>query len=284
MQRSLGARREAVICSFHTTDDYYAGHATELRGQLDALGLAHELLEVDRGHGQDWADVTRRKIGFIRDACHKHPDAMVFWIDVDCRITHLPDYVRDSTADLIGFQRSFRSPLQIGYHNRTRFWEPSFWGVNATAQGRALIDDAFALEQRSDIKATDDYFLEEAWRANAAHLTFQMLPSSAVVRRSTSPGPASPEGFFVFGSSGNVAHYKDKVAQHPAQAPTGSRKRALRQAKKLEQALPEAARRPMRRMVDTLGVTGALTADSQSGVDPDRASTIGSDPRRGHGR
>ena len=60
---------------------------------------------------------------------------MVFWIDVDCRITHLPDYVRDSTADLIGFQRSFRSPLQIGYHNRTRFWEPSFWGVNATVQG-----------------------------------------------------------------------------------------------------------------------------------------------------
>jgi hypothetical protein len=28
-------------------------------------------------------------------------------------------------------------------------------------------------------------------------------------------------------------------------------------------------------MVDTLGVTGALTADSQSGVDPDRASTVG---------
>ena len=176
---SPATRREAVICSFHTTDDYYAGHAAELRGQLDGLGLAYQLLEVDRTDGEDWADVTRRKIGFIRDACQEHPDAMVFWIDVDCRITHLPDYVRDSTADIIGFQRSFRSPLQIGYHNRTRFWEPSFWGVNATAQGRKLIDDAFALEQRSDIKATDDYFLEEAWRANAAHLTFQMLPSTA---------------------------------------------------------------------------------------------------------
>ena len=268
-------QREAVICSFHTADEYYAGHAAELRGQLDGLGLAYQLLEVERPDGEDWADVTRRKIGFIRDACQEHPDAMVFWIDVDCRITHLPDYVRDSTADLIGFQRSFRSPLQIGYHNRTRFWEPSFWGVNATVQGRKLIDDAFALEQRSDVKATDDYFLEEAWRANAAHLTFQLLPSTAVVRRSASSGPASPEGFFVFGSSGNVAHYKDKVAQHPAQAPTGSRKKALRQAKKLEQVLPEAARRPMRRMVDTLGVTGALTADSQTGVDPDRARTVG---------
>ena len=269
------ARREAVVCSFHTADDYYAGHAAELRGQLDDLGVAYRLLEVERGDGEDWADVTRRKISFIRDACQEHPDAMVFWIDVDCRITDLPDYVRDSTADIIGFQRSFRSPLQIGYHNRTRFWEPSFWGVDATEQGRKLIDDAFALEQRSDIKATDDYFLEEAWHANAAHLTFQMLPSTAVVRRSTGSGPASREGFFVFGSSGNVAHYKDKVAQHPAQATTGSRKKALRQAKKLEQALPEAARRPMRRMVDTLGVTGALTADSQTGVDPDRAATVG---------
>ncbi len=31
----------------------------------------------------------------------------------------------------------------------------------------------------------------------------------------------------------------------------------------------------MRRMVDTLGVTGALTADSHTGVDPDHASTVG---------
>ena len=275
VEASRAPQREAVLCSFHTTDDYYAGHAAELRGQLDALGLAYVLLEVDRSEGEDWADVTRRKIGFIRDACQAHPDAMVFWIDVDCRITHLPDYVRDSTADIIGFQRSFRSPLHIGYQNRTRFWEPSFWGVNATAQARKLIDDAFALEQRSDIKATDDYFLEEAWRANAAHLTFQMIPSTAVVRSATHAGPASREGFFMFGSSGNVAHYKDKVAQHPAQAEAGSRKKALRKAKKLEQALPEAARRPMRRMADSLGVTGALTADSQNGVDPARASTVG---------
>ena len=276
-------QREAIVCSFHTRDDYYATHARELRLQLDALGLAHELVEVDKGDGEDWADVTRRKIGFIRDACQEHPNAMVFWIDVDCRIAHLPDYVRDSTADIIGFQRSFRSALQIGYHNRTRFWEPSFWGVNATAGGRKLVEDAFALEQRSDLKATDDYFLEEAWRANAGTLSFQMIPPTAVVRRGTISDTASTEPFFVFGSSGNVAHFKDKVAQHPVQDPSGSgaRKKALRRAKKLEQALPDAARRPMRRVVDTLGVTGALTTDSHKGVDPDRASTVGALLRAG---
>ncbi len=267
--------RPAVICSFHTPDDYYSGHATELRAQLDALGVDHQLLEVERQDGEDWADVTRRKISFIRDACHEHPEAMVFWIDVDCRLTHLPDYVRNSSADFIGFQRSFRSPLLIGYQNRTRFWEPSFWGVNATPQGRKLIDDAFALEQRSTLKATDDYFLEEAWRANAAGLTFQVIPSTAVVRRSAPSGPDLREAFFVFGSSGNVAHFKDKVVQHPTQGPSGSRTKALHQAKKLEKALPESARRPMRRMVDTLGVTGALTADSPKGLDPERATTVG---------
>lgn len=272
--RSPGAQREVVICSFHTPDEYYAGHARELRGQLDALDLPYQLVEVEKGDEEDWADVTRRKVGLIRDACQEHPDAMVFWIDVDCRITHLPDYVRDSTADFIGFQRSFRSPLLIGYQNRTRFWEPSFWGVNATPGGRKLIDDAFALEQRADIKATDDYFLEEAWRANAADLTFQMIPSSAVVRRSTASGAALRDPFFVFGSSGNVAHFKDKVAQHPVQATAGSRKKVLAQAKKLEMALPETARRPMRRMVDTLGVTGVLTKDDAKSLDPERVQRV----------
>ena len=165
-------------------------------------------------------------------------------------------------------------PLLIGYQNRTRFWEPSFWGVNATPGGRKLIEDAYALEQCAGIKATDDYFLEEAWRANAAYLTFQMIPPTAVVRRDTASGAESRDGFFVFGSSGNVAQYKEEVAQHPVQATAGSRKKALAQAKKIEKALPGTARRPMRRMVDTLGVTGVLTKDAAKRLDPERAQRV----------
>ena len=172
---------EIVICSFYTPDEYYGNHAKQLREQLDELGLEHELLEVQKNPGEDWADVTRKKIGFIKEVCDRNPTKMVFWIDVDCRISHLPDYIANSSADLIGFQRSFGSPMQIGYHNRTRFWEPSFWGVNATKQGRKLINDAFALELRAEIKATDDYFLEEAWRANARLITFQMIPTTAII-------------------------------------------------------------------------------------------------------
>jgi len=206
--------RDVIVCSFYTPDDYYANHAKELREQLASLGIQTELLEVQKRPGEDWADTTRRKIGFIRDVCNKYPDKMVFWIDVDCRITHLPDYISNSTADLIGFQRSFGNPLQIGYHNRTRFWEPSFWGVNVTEQGRKLIEDAYVLEQAATLKATDDYFLEEAWRANAKNLTFQMIPATAILRDRAVFETGQKPPFFSFDSSGNVAQFKNKVKQH----------------------------------------------------------------------
>lgn len=266
--------RDVVVCSFYTPDEYYAGHARELEAQLDKLGIPYELLEVAKRPGEDWADVTRRKIGFIHDVCQKFPDSMVFWIDVDCRITDLPDYVRNSTADLIGFQRSFRSPLHIGYHNRTRFWEPSFWGVNATPLGRKLVADAVELERRSDIKATDDYFLEEAWRANARNLTFQMIPATAIVRPRKIDEPDRRESWFVFGSSGNVADFKNKVVQHAGKKNVSTRKKLLQQVKKVEAALPDGARKPLRRLMDGIGVTDVLTADSTKSLDPQRQRAV----------
>lgn len=269
------SNRDVVICSFYTPDEYYAGHARELREQLESIGVGYELLEVQKREGEDWADVTRRKIGFIKEICEKHPDKMVFWIDVDCRITHLPDYISNTTADLIGFQRSFGSPLQIGYQNRTRFWEPSFWGVNATEQGRKLVADAYELEQRATIKATDDYFLEEAWRANAKKLTFQMIPSTAIVRDRKLQEPGSRESFFVFGSSGNVAEFKDKVVQHGAGKKSSPRKQLLKQAKKLEKALPDSVKKPLRRLADSAGITGLLTAGKPKSIDPERSRMVG---------
>ena len=269
------SNRDVVVCSFYTPDEYYGGHAKELREQLEALGVGYELLEVQKREGEDWADVTRRKIGFIKSICDKHPDKMVFWIDVDCRITHLPDYISGSTADLIGFQRSFGSPLQIGYQNRTRFWEPSFWGVNATEQGRKLVADAHELEQRATIKATDDYFLEEAWRANAKKLTFQMIPSTAIVRERKLQEPGSRDAFFVFGSSGNVADFKDKVVQHGQGKKVGTRKKLLKLAKKVEKALPDGIKKPLRRIADQAGVTGVLTAGKAKSIDPERFRMVG---------
>ena len=267
--------QDLIVCSFYTPDDYYSSHAKALRAQLDRLGISHELLELTKAPGEDWADTTRRKIGFIKSVCDKNPTKKVFWVDIDCRINYLPDYIANSTADLIGFQRSFGSPLQIGYGNRTRFWEPSFWGLGTSPQARKLIADAFELEQRAEVKATDDYFLEEAWRANAKHLTFQMIPSTDIVRERAPLELGQRQPFFVFGSSGNVAEFKNKVVQHGGGKQVGLKKKALQQAKKLERNLPDSIRRPLRRLADASGVTGVLTAGQARSIDPDRAKAMG---------
>ena len=267
--------RDVIICSFYTPDEYYGNHAKELKQQLEKLGIAHELLEIQKSAGDDWADVTRKKIGFIREVCHKHPDKMVFWIDVDCRISHLPDYISNSTADLIGFQRSFGSPISIGYAQRTRFWEPSFWGVNTSPQARKLIEDAYQLEQRATLKATDDYFLEEAWRANARNLTFQMIPTTEILRERAVIEAGQRVPFFSFGSSGNVAEFKNKVVQHGSKKTQSSRGKLLTRAKQLEAVLPTGLRNTLRRIADTSGITKILTKDQTKSLDPVRGRLLG---------
>ncbi|BDZ42882.1 hypothetical protein GCM10025865_21810 [Paraoerskovia sediminicola] len=265
-----------VVCSFYTDDAYYRGFADQLRANLERLGIDHVLQEVEKKEGQDWADICRQKVGFLAQVCDDNLDARVFWIDVDCGLHSLPDYVRDSTADLLGFQRGFSSPLTIGYGNRTRFWEPCFFGVGTSKVARRWIADAAALERTSAIKATDDYFFEEAWRAHATTITFQIIPSVAVTGRSAG-SESGVEPFFTFGSSGNVDEFKGTVAQHGHVGGVGrndsvwtrGRRSALRTAKSVERALPARLADPMRRAADRLGVTHTLTgggADALSGL------------------
>lgn len=270
------ANPPAVVCSFYTPDEYYRTHADRLRRTLDRLGVEHRVDEVAKQPGQDWADICRQKIGFLADACDQYADARVFWIDVDCSLLSLPDYLVRSTADLVGFQRGFAPPLRIGYGHRTRFWEPCFFGIGATAGGRAFIGAARELESDSSVKATDDYFFEEAWRRRAADLTFQIIPSSAALHRSTAVIDGSNQPFFVFGSSGKVAEFKDKVEQHrgfaEAGLPWSSRLRGsgLRAAKRIEALLPNRIASPLRRVSDGAGLTQALT-----GADLDTRRLVG---------
>jgi len=263
-------RHKVIVCSFYTEDEYYSAHAEKLIENLERLGVHYEVSIMEKQSGEDWADICRKKVGFLASICAKHPDKKVFWIDVDCELLEIPEFIINSTADIIGFQRSFGSPLNIGYQNRTRFWEPCFWGVNNTPQGRKMIEDAYLLEQSSTIKATDDYFFEEGWRANASNLTFQLIPSSAVANRGDELESSRPV-FFKFGSSGKVAEFKNQVEQHKLSGPSGSvKKRAKRKllilAKRVHKALPEKIRTKARKFLDKSGITGALTADSHNGL------------------
>lgn len=258
-----------LICSFFTNDEYYSSYAEKLSENLERLGVSFHIAVMEKKEGEDWADICRKKVGFLAKACAANPSKKVFWIDVDCELLEIPEYITDSTADIIGFQRSFGSPLNIGYQNRTRFWEPCFWGINNTPQARKMVEDAYILEQNSSVKATDDYFFEEGWRANAANLTFQLIPSNAVANRGDEL-ENTRSVFFKFGSSGKVAEFKNQVEQHKlTKTPGGWTKRlkrkALQQARQFQKSLPEGLRKKLRKISDKSGLTGALTGDIHVG-------------------
>ena len=247
-----------VVCSFYTADDYYRAHGERLAKNLEELGVEYVLRDIEKKDGEDWADICRKKVPFLAEVCAANPDKKVFWMDVDCIILELPDYIFNTSADIVGFQRGYSSPLTIGYERRSRFWEPSFWGVNTTDLARKMISEAAELEKVSTIKATDDYFMEEAWKANCDNMTFQIIPSNAVVGMGTT-SDVSRNAFFKFGASGNVADFKGKVEQHTANN-SGLRKKALNFAKNLERRLPPKTSNRIRLLADTLGITGKLTA------------------------
>ena len=259
----------AIVCSFFTDDDYYKGHANRLKANLEALGIPYELREIAKQPGDDWADICRKKVGFIADVCVANPDRKVFWIDVDCEMFSLPDFILNSTADIIGFQRGFSTPTNIGYEKRGRFWEPCFWGINTTEQARKMVADAAAFEAIALVKATDDFFFEEAWRANSSNMTFQIIPSNCAVDKG-SGNLESHEVFFRFGSSGQVANFKQKVQQHKGNTTKKkiSPKRDLLEfAKLVEDRLPENFSTKLRLLVDASGVTGFLTGKKHTGRD-----------------
>ena len=110
-----------MVCSFYTADEYYRAHGERLAKNLAELGVEVVLREIQKQDGEDWADICRKKVPFLAEVCQMHPDKKVFWMDVDCMLLDLPEYIFDSTADIIGFQRGYGSPIGIGYEKKSRF-------------------------------------------------------------------------------------------------------------------------------------------------------------------
>lgn len=258
----------AIVCSFYTSDDYYKNHGARLRANLEELGIAVDLREITKKEGEDWAAICRRKVGFIAEVCEANPDKKVFWIDVDCELFSIPDFILNSTADIIGFQRGFSSPIKIGYENRGRFWEPCFWGINNTPQARKMIAAAADFEKVATVRATDDFFFEEAWRATSPNMTFQIIPSNCAVDKG-SGSLESHEVFFRFGSSGQVENFKNKVEQHKgskAKKLINPKRDLLEIAKFIEEKLPERLSARLRLLVDASGITGFLTGKKHNNL------------------
>ena len=262
MKTGTSKNTNTIVCSFYTGDQYYKACAGKLRNNLEKIGLDYELTEILKNKDESWIDICRKKVGFIADVCEKYPDKKVFWIDVDCELFSIPEFILNSTADIIGFQRGFDSPIKIGYSVKGRFWEPSFWGINTSIQAREMIRRAADLEKKSSITATDDYFFEEAWRSTSANLTFQIIPSNCAIEKGF-PNLHGHQVFFKFGSSGNVDGNIGKVAQHKPLKQgirTNIKKNLLSIAQRIEKILPKNFSKKVRKRFDELGITGFLTS------------------------
>lgn len=250
---------EAIFCSFYSGDDYYRNHGTELKQNLKSLGLDFFIEEIEKGTNENWIDICRKKVPFLHKVCQSNPNKRVFWIDVDCRLLGVPEFILESTADVIGFQRGFSPTTNIGYNMRSRFWEPCFWGVGTSESARKMIDDAHQLELTLDVLATDDYFFEEGWRSNADNLTFQLIPSACVVGKSTSQ--TVHPAFFAFGTSGNVEEFKGEAAQHQKNimvGPMGFKQIFIASSKLILSKLPRRVSQALISGADKSGLTSLI--------------------------
>ena len=200
-----------VICSFYTSEDYYVKSAEKMRARLNEIGVTYCIKRIEKPINLDWADICRKKIPFMNEICSDYPHAKVLWIDIDSEILYLPKFIRYSTADLIGFQRGDDLPINIGYSNYERFWQPGFFGIGTSKRARDFIAYAAHIENQREFKATDDYFLEEAWQEKMGALNFQIIPSCMTNKKNKF---GDDPVFYIRGDSGNVPNFIKKVKQH----------------------------------------------------------------------
>lgn len=218
-----------LFYSFYTNDEYYEKNSEILSKNLKNLKIPHQIDKLIIKKGTlTWTEICRKKIVFINQICLKYPEKKIFWLDIDCNLVQIPNFVTNFSADIIGFYRSFETPLNMGYFKKSRFWEPCFLGFNKTSQARDFIAFAAELEERYTGQATDDYFFEEAWRIKCPYLSFQIIPSVEKFSEE------HKKGFFITGSSGNVSEFVTKVATHTPihESNLGKIRRVLRSIKR----------------------------------------------------
>ena len=240
-------------------------HGMELRENLESLGAEFVVEEIAKEPDLDWIDICRKKVPFLHRVCQENPTKRVFWMDVDCRLLEIPEFIVNSTADIVGFQRGFSQAMSIGYRNRSRFWEPCFWGVGTSGSARKMIADAYESESTLAIRATDDFFFEEGWRANANNLTFQVIPSACVVGKRSAQTVHT--AFFAFGTSGNVEMYKGMAAQHEKNTHTKDsnlRKQLVTLAKKILDVIPNKVSKRLIAFSDHSGITELVLGKERS--------------------
>jgi hypothetical protein len=197
-----------VVVSFYAGDDYYYQAAKLLRADCERLGLEHSIDEIIVPPSFDWAQICRVKATFYRKKLVEL-NRPILWIDVDSRLRFLPEALIGARYDFAAFLRGFSELDPYRLVQFARQWYPGILFINNNQSGLDFANTLAELADSYPGKATDDFFLEEAWQRHRSTLTALPIPPLFLDRDGSEPFRA-----ISFGNSGNVKEFKDKVDQH----------------------------------------------------------------------
>ncbi len=210
-----------VIISAYAGDVYYYESAAKLRKDCERFGLSHDIVELQLNADDDWAKICRKKLAFIRERAEHH-QAPVLWVDVDTRIIAPPTFLDGLNCDFGAFIRGFRYIRDFDPEQYPRFFAPTILFFGRTEKARGFLDLMVQLEQaNTDLSATDDFFLEEAWRQHSEQLDVTIFSPRHIKIPNR---PFDPKASLQMGVSGNVKHYIRSVEQHGARNVSAARK------------------------------------------------------------
>ena len=201
-----------IFISFYAGRRYYYDAAEQLRADLDALSIPHDIEEVAPPADRDWADICRMKPAFIQRKLEQHRRP-VFWLDVDSRVLKRPTVLEGLRGDFAAFLRGFSRLQDFDPVQRGRTFVPGFLFFNYSEGARRLAAQAAEMEATSEVRATDDYFLEEAWRAFEGHLDVTLLSPAGIDLGKPNAAPVE-DPWLQVGLSGSVRSFITQVEQH----------------------------------------------------------------------
>lgn len=211
-----------VLVSFYSPDDYYRAAARQLTEDCIRLGIAHDIVELAVEPGASWIDNCRRKLPFIGEMFRKHRRP-VFWLDVDSRLSRRPALLDGARCDFAAFLRGFRYLRDFDAETMPRFFSPFALYFNATPKAAGFLELMLSLEAEHPGQATDDYFLQEAWRRHQSFLSVLVLPPDLVGRH----WPLQDHEVFYVGISGHVSAALGQAEQHVAPVHLPARRKAV---------------------------------------------------------
>lgn len=200
----------STLCSFYAGAPYYYEAAERLRKDCDALGIPHDIREVHLRPGETWPQVTRRKIAFIADMLEQHPEGVI-WLDADSRVLKRPSFIDGGGYDFGAVLRRQQTFRDFDSWVVSRLFMPNCLQFTGSDRSRALARFLVEQEQASTVDATDDYFLQEGFKHFPLSLGVHLFDPELVA---SGPDKVTDATCFVYGASGQVPNYVNKVPQH----------------------------------------------------------------------